>query len=228
MSVDYDIIVHGNNLKTKDGFLGLANATLITCADGPVLFDVGHFCNRLALLQGLAGKGMTPGDVKAVFLSHLHFDHANNIDLFTNAKVLVSRREWDYAANPHKDDLFIPWMVREQLQKHDLELIDGEGRVSDGVTYFPAPGHTPGSFALKLTTDPAGCVVVAGDAIKYAKEALTRCCDLAFDTVEAGTASIERILAMADRIVPGHFPELIKRDGVFLWEGTAELPLVVR
>ena len=228
MAVDYDIIVRGNNLKTGDGFLGLANATLITCKDGPVLFDVGHFCNRAALLAGLARKGMTTDDVKVVFLSHLHFDHANNIDLFPNAKVMVSRREWDYAANPHKDDMFIPWMVREQLQKHDLALIDGEGRVSDGVHFFPAPGHTPGSFALRLDTDAAGCVVVAGDSIKYAKEALTRRCDLAFDAVETGTATIERILAMADRIVPGHFPELIKRDGVFVWDDAAAFSLLVR
>ncbi len=228
MPVDYDIVVQGNNLKTKDGFLGLANATLISCDDGPILFDVGHYCNRMTLLNALRAKGMVPADIKVVFLSHLHFDHANNIDLFPDARVMVSRREWDYAGEPHKDDIFIPWMVREQLQKHNLELIDGEARICDGVRYFPAPGHTPGSFALRLDTQRSGCVVVAGDAIKYPKEALTRCCDLAFDSIVKGTATIGHILDMADRIVPGHFPELIKRDDGFIWEDAAEFSLLVR
>ena len=228
MSVEYEIVVQGNNLALREGFLALANATLITCADGPLLFDVGHYCNRPALLAGLARRGMQPGDVKAVFLSHLHFDHANNIDLFPRAKVYVSRREWEYAGDPHADDLFIPWMIREQLQQHEVEFIEGEGRLAEGVRYFPAPGHTPGSFALRLDTAHCGCVVIAGDAIKYPKEAITCRCDMAFDTVEAGTDTINRILDMADRIVPGHFPELIKRNGTFVWEDRAEFALLVR
>ena len=51
---------------------------------------------------------------------------------------------------------------------------------------------------------------------------------MAFDTVETGTATIERILAMADVIVPGHFPELVKRDGAFTWDEAAELSILVR
>lgn len=228
MPVDYDIIVKGNNLSLRDGFLAFANATLIFTPDGPVLFDTGHYCNRHPLLSGLERHAMTPADVKAVFLSHLHFDHCNNIDLFPDAKVYVSKREWDYAMNPHERDLFMPWMIHEQLQKHNVEFVDGEGRVADGVRYFPAPGHTPGSYALELDTDTKGRVVVAGDAVKYAKEVAMRKSDMVFDTVESSTATITKILDRADRIVPGHFPELIKRNGVFEWDDAAEFALMVR
>ena len=227
--MDYDIIVKGNNLRLKDGFLGLANSTLILCSDGPVLFDVGHYVTRPALIVGLRRHGLGPGDIKAVFLSHLHFDHCHNIDLFKGARVFVSRREWNYVADPHEDDPFVPWLIREQLQRHDLALIDGETRIAAGITAIAVPGHTPGSSALVLETEKKGRVVLAGDAIKYAKEALARCCDMAFDTVETGTASIERILGLADRIVPGHFPELIKQqDGAFVWDEAAEFSLLVR
>ena len=228
MTVEYEIIVNANNLRQRSGFLALANATLITCDSGPVLFDVGHYYNRATLLEGLANQGMTTDDVKAVFLSHLHFDHCNNVDLFPNAKIFVGGREWDYAGNPHKDDMYIPWMVKEQLQKHDVELIDDEDRITQGVHYFPAPGHTPASFVLKLDTGKYGCVVIAGDALKYPKEAVTRKCDMAFDTIATGTSTIERILDMADRIILGHFPELIKQDGQFTWEDAAEFSLMVR
>ena len=61
-------------------------------------------------------------------------------------------------------------------------------------------------------------MIVAGDALKYAKEAILRRCDMAFDTTEAGTATIQQMLERADRIVPGHFPELIRQsDGAFAW-----------
>jgi N-acyl homoserine lactone hydrolase len=228
MAVDYDIIVRGNNLAFRGGYFALANATLIFTGDGPVLFDTGHYCNRPSLLEGLHGHGLAPGDVKAVFLSHLHFDHCNNIDLFPAARVYVSEREWDYVAAPHEKDLFVPWLIRDQLKRHDLALIAGEGRICEGVRWFPAPGHTPGSFALDLDTHDKGRVVIAGDAIKYAKEAIAGRCDMVFDTAEAGAATIRHILAIADRIVPGHFPELVKRDGVFVWDEPAELPLLIR
>lgn len=228
MAVDYDVIVRGNNLGLRDGFLALANITLVATGDGPVLFDTGHYCNRPALLKGLARHGMEPGDVRAVFLSHLHFDHCNNIDLFPQARVYVSKAEWDYAKEPHADDMFVPWLIHEQLGKHEVEFLDGEGRIAEGVHYFPAPGHTPGSFALTLETANKGRVVIAGDAIKYAKEVINRRCDMAFDAIETGTATIDRIVAMADRIVPGHFPELIRKGDVFTWEEPAEFPLIVR
>jgi N-acyl homoserine lactone hydrolase len=228
MRPHYDIIVHGNNLALKDGFLGLANLTLVFCEGGPLLFDVGHYTNRPALLAGLARHRLEPADVPLVFLSHLHFDHALNIDLFPHARVFVSRREWDYVAAPHPDDLFVPWGIREQLSKHDLELIEGERRLAPGVTALPAPGHTPGLYALVLDMADRGRVVLASDAIKYAKEAVTQRCDMAFDTVEAGTATIRRILGTADRVVPGHFPELVACDGTWTWDQAAELPLRVR
>jgi N-acyl homoserine lactone hydrolase len=228
MAIDYDIIVRGNNLALREGFLALANATLVFSGDGPLLFDTGHYCNRPALLNGLARHGLKPADMWAVFLSHLHFDHCNNIDLFPGARVFVGKREWDYARTPHPDDMFVPWLIHEQLQKHTVEFLDGEGRICDGVTYFPAPGHTPGSFALALDAGNKGRVVLAGDAIKYAKETLTCRCDMGFDAPETGTATIKRIIATADRIVPGHFPELVKTDGVLTWTETAELPLLIR
>ena len=228
MGVDYDVIVRGNNLAFRDGFLALANVTLVFTADGPLLFDTGHYCNRPSLVKGLARHGMKPADVKAVFLSHLHFDHCNNVDLFPDARIYVSRREWDYAAAPHADDLFVPWLIHEQLAKHTVEFLDGGGRLCAGVHWFPAPGHTPGSFALRLDTAEKGCVVLAGDAIKYHKETVTCRCDMGFDDPTVGEATIRGILDVADRIVPGHFPEMHRTERGLIWDEPGELPLLVR
>lgn len=225
----YEIVVRGNNLRLKDDFLGMSNVTLIECAAGWLLFDTGGYIARLGLIKALKARGLSPKDIKYVFLSHLHFDHSHNIDLFAHARIFLSRAEWDYAENPHADDLLMPWGIRELLSKTDLVLLEGEGELFDFVHYFPAPGHTPGCYALRLETADRGTVIIAGDAIKYAKEAILRACDMAFDTLEAGTRSIERILSEGDRIVPGHFPELVRLPGgQFSWEESAPFELLVR
>lgn len=229
MNLAYKVLVAGNNLRLKDDFLGISSITLIHAKSGPMLFDTGGYISRLGLIKQLREQGLAPSDVKTVFLSHLHFDHAHNIDLFPKARFVLSRREWEYAQNPHPDDLLMPWGILDQLGKGTVELIEGEGELEDGLFHFPAPGHTPGCHALEFDADGKGHVVIAGDAIKYIKEAILARCDMAFDTIEAGTVSIRRILACADRIVPGHFPELVKQpDGNFSWDDAASFHLLVR
>lgn len=229
MTPSYDVLVQGNSLRLRDGFLGLSTISLIRTASGPILFDTGGYVTRLALLKALADRGLKPADIPVVFLSHLHFDHAHNVDLFPHARFLVSRTEWNYVDHPHPDDLMLPWGIKIQLEKGSVELIEGEGELAPGVTFSPAPGHTPGCYALDLLTSDKGRVVIAGDAVKYAKEAVMRRVDMAFDTQEAANATITGILDRADRIVPGHFPELIRMpDGAFTWEEAAAFDLLVR
>ena len=229
MSLGYEIIVHGNSLRLKDDFLGMANVTLIRAPSGPMLFDTGGYISRLGLIKQLDDRGLKPADIQTVFLSHLHYDHAHNIDLFPNARFVLSTREWEYAKNPHPKDILIPWGILDQLARGRLDLVDGEGEIEKGIRHFPAPGHTPGSHALELDTSNKGKVIIAGDAIKYVKEVIICRCDMAFGTVEQGTASIQRILATADCIVPGHFPELVKQpNGSFVWDEAAHFHLMVR
>lgn len=225
----YEIIVKGNNLRLADGYLGMTNLTLIKGNDGYILVDVGHTVNRLALERALAARGLKPKDIRRVFLSHLHNDHVMNIDLFPySTEVFVSRTEFEYAASPHPDDPWIPWMVREQMSKYKLHLLDGPGEFQSGIRYVPAPGHTPGCYALILDTADKGRVVVAQDAIKFPKEALNGRVDHAFDTQERAAETIKMLLPLADRLIPGHFNEMYRENGSFTWDGTMEFPLVIR
>ena len=100
MAPSYEILVQGNSLRLRDGFLGISTIGLIHTGTGPILFDTGGYVTRLALLRALADRGLKPADIPLVFLSHLHFDHAHNVDLFTHSRFLVSKAEWDYVDNP--------------------------------------------------------------------------------------------------------------------------------
>ena len=229
MAVDYEILVKGNSLRLPEGFIGLANLSLVHTGSGPMVFDVGHAVNRDGLIDALAARGLRPADVPRVFLSHLHVDHVMNIDLFPyTTRVYVSRAEWEYAGNPNPADPFVPWLVREQLEKYDLQILDDEGALEDGLDWFVAPGHTRGCTALALQTADKGRVVIAGDAIKFPREMLTQSVDHAFDTQDSAARSIKRIMGIADRIVPGHFAPFIRRGDGFVWDDVGEVTLLMR
>lgn len=223
----YDVLVTGNNLKLKDDFLGISSVVLIEAGGRRILLDAGGPTTRMSLIKAMKERGLSARDIDLVFLSHLHFDHCYNLDLFPETRIIVSSAEMAYAARPHPDDPFIPDWILDRLAKRTVEEIEGEGQLETGVTFFPAPGHTPGLHALRLETDQ-GVAVIASDAIKYPKEVMTRRCDLAFDTIETGTATIARILDMAERIVPGHFPELKRDTYGWTWDQAAEFSLLVR
>jgi glyoxylase-like metal-dependent hydrolase (beta-lactamase superfamily II) len=169
----YDVIVQGSSYILDVGGLGISNCTLVSTADGPILFDVGSHVTREMIKAGLKKRGLAPADIRRIFLSHMHFDHVMNIDLFpASTEVFVSRAEWDYSGNPHPDDDWLPWGIREQLKKYRLQFVEGSAELSSGVRYFPAPGHTPGCYALALDLADGTKVTLAGDAVKFPREAI--------------------------------------------------------
>jgi N-acyl homoserine lactone hydrolase len=226
--IDYDVLITGNNLAYADGALGISSVVLVSTAEGPLLFDVGHYGNRPALLRGLARHGLRPADVPRVMLSHLHWDHSLNIDLFPGAEILVGRRELKYARAPHPEDSYLPWGILEELGRRRVTELHGPTELGPGLEAFPAPGHTPGLYALALETADRGRVVLASDAIKYPKEVMTGVGDLVLDTVVASSTSIAAILARADRIVPGHFVEMRKVGNTWTWDQPAPFDLRLR
>ena len=229
MSIRYELLLRGNNLSFTGGFFGFCNVVLVWADDRtPMLFDTGHFCVRPGLLKALAVRGLNPKSIPHVFLSHLHFDHCHNLDLFPNAKVWVSQAELDYAAKPAPNDTSIPWKIHSLLADFDLEVIKGDGPVLPGIEHFAVPGHTPGSQALRFLDAEGRRVVLAGDAIKYPKEVVAEGSDLVFDTPANASASIRNICDQADVIVPGHFSQLFRREGRWLWDEAAPLELLIR
>ncbi|RFS83436.1 N-acyl homoserine lactonase family protein [Actinomadura spongiicola] len=113
--------------------------------------------------------GVDPDDVDYVVNTHLHWDHCSNNALFRNARILVGRRELEYAIHPlplHErayeklPGLQAPWMSAWDR----TEAVSHEQEICPGVTVVPLPGHTPGSQGVLVETD-AGRFLLAGDAI---------------------------------------------------------------
>lgn len=78
-----DIVVQGFPGKSVcHGGLGWSAVVLISGQGRVALIDVGSFGMRRLLIERLAKRGLTPGDVTDVILTHSHHDHSVNWTLF--------------------------------------------------------------------------------------------------------------------------------------------------
>ncbi|PYQ35577.1 MAG: MBL fold metallo-hydrolase [Acidobacteria bacterium] len=111
--------------------------------------------------DSLAEKGVPPGDVDALVLSHLHFDHAGGstrredgraAPAFPNATVYVQSEELSHARSPNERD-------RASYRREDWEPcadagllaeVSGEVEVRPGLTVVPVRGHNAGMQAIRI------------------------------------------------------------------------------
>jgi N-acyl homoserine lactone hydrolase len=112
---------------------------------------------RGPLRASLASTGATPESIDYVLLTHLHFDHAWNLDLFPNACVIVQREELFNAIDPVATQRI--YYLKETLigllhRKHParLRLVDGDLDLVSGLSLMKTPGHTPGMQVVIVTT----------------------------------------------------------------------------
>jgi glyoxylase-like metal-dependent hydrolase (beta-lactamase superfamily II) len=180
------------------GALGWSAVLAGAASDGRVvLFDTGGPGDRATLPDRLARRGLVPGDVGLVVLSHLHYDHAANWDLFSRADLAVSTRELEHA-DAGGDWAVLRHVVEPLRRTGRLVELSGAVELDVDMLAVPAPGHTPGSVALA-----AGDTVLCGDAVKdrwQLAEALA-CPPAARDTTQR---SVVALADRARRLWPGH------------------------
>jgi glyoxylase-like metal-dependent hydrolase (beta-lactamase superfamily II) len=105
-----------------------------------------------AFLQSLAAHGVTPSEVTDVVFTHLHFDHVGWATrkgevVFPNATYRCDRRDWTHFVGPD------PGATRKLSPVESrLETWDASGPLLPGIDVLAAPGHTPGSTVVVLSS----------------------------------------------------------------------------
>jgi glyoxylase-like metal-dependent hydrolase (beta-lactamase superfamily II) len=124
---------------------------------GPIarLLDI-RMTPEQAIPAQLEALGVDPHAVRAVVMTHLHFDHASGVSQFPQATFVVARAEWEAAAS---GGLKEGYRTRQFDHAFDWRTIDYEQAdvasfasfarsvdlLGDGsIRLVSTPGHTPG------------------------------------------------------------------------------------
>ena len=203
-----EVLLQGYSLDTNVGLAGFCTVTLVEGVDANgerkrLLFDPAHVGRRVVLYDALAKRGLGPRDIDAVVLSHSHWDHIQNIDVFSHAPILIHPYERRYSLEPHANDWATPAWTGAILERQKLGEISEGDQLLRGVRVMDMPGHTPGGIGLAVET-AGGLTVVTGDALHHARLVAIGENPLIFWDRKAAADTIARVVEVADVIVPGH------------------------
>jgi len=168
---------------------------------GPVVVDPGYQTQGDMLEGALAARGLTPGDVGTVVLTHMHSDHVSALPQLGPVTVHV-----------HEAELETPYGRRQRglLDAATVVLLRGDaGEILPGLRWIHTPGHAPGHIAV-LVDAADGLTVIAGDTMGPDPGWYTRRDPPAgLPEREAHLAAYARIAALRPaRIIPGHYPPI--------------------
>lgn len=118
-----------------------------------------YFDSRL----GQIGLGVD--DIDFVVASHLHFDHAGNMQMFkgSNARLICNDKEKEFAFG--YDGPFNGAHLKADYEGLEFETVSGDTEILPGVTLIEAPGHTPGTMSMRVDLAQSGTMIFTSDAI---------------------------------------------------------------
>jgi len=112
-----------------------------------------------SLEEGLNKIGVASEDITVAILTHLHWDHVALASKFSNALFFVQKDEFEFASNPHP--AVAAAYDKTLFSGLNLELLEGNKEIIEGIRVFLTPGHTPGGQSVAIDT-PEGLAVITG------------------------------------------------------------------
>ena len=206
------------NLLVDSGMAEIATIRDRLKVDG---FGGGHD----ALRHELGREGLTPDDIDYVVLTHMHFDHADNLDLFPRACVVVQRQELFAAIDPVPSQRIFYWKssianLQERKRPAALRLVDGDVDLFPGIRLLSVPSHTEGMQVVVVTTEKGRAAIVSdlGDHYRYWYPADARATDkpqrslsgafltgnIRSESERTWQAAMQRVVDNSDIVIPAH------------------------
>lgn len=178
-----EILVQGYVYKEGEVEHASSSAVLVQEKEINIIVDPGIAKEQLA--AGLKKVGLKPEDIHYVFLTHYHPDHGYGAAWFPQAKVI------DYEMIYEGDKMW----------PHDGFVPDTE------LAIMRTPGHATEHCSLAVLTDK-GMIIVAGDVFWWGDDEEQKVDIDKPDPYGQDTGALkqsrEKILKLADFIIPGH------------------------
>lgn len=184
----FHLLATGYTSSTGPGVA--ATISLVRDGDFTIVVDPGMVADVAVIHDALADHGLKAGDVTDVVLSHHHPDNILNVGLFPAAHI-----------HDHK----------AIYQGHSWTTRDAEGySFTPSVRLIATQGHSAEDITLLAGTSSDGVVAVAGDLWWRADGPADDPVTISRSLLRS---SRERVLAVADLVVPGHGAPFVPDSG---------------
>lgn len=190
------------------------------------------------LVKNLKLTGIEPEDIDTIIFSHGHIDHVcgtfskTGEPVFTNARYIMTRKEWDFIKAPPGDNEMQKMFYRPARQfllplEERFTLVAGNYEVVPGIKTIPAYGHTPGNAMIAISSQGERLLCIC-DVMHSPREFTEPRCLAMFDVMpEAAVKTRAKILARLAKddafVFAGHFTfpglgYIRRKNGVFSWD----------
>jgi glyoxylase-like metal-dependent hydrolase (beta-lactamase superfamily II) len=181
------------------------------------------------LVAGLEAVGVDPGDVDAVFLTHVHIDHvgwnadAHGTPMFPNARYLIHPDGLMWAFEARADAPYVQRCLRSLTKRRLVDDVSAGEEIAPGVVTVELPGHLPGHLGLRVGDE---AVLLADAAVHPAlldRPAWVYLWDQDSKTsVATRNALLPDVVDQDVLVVCGHYPDggigrVVRRDDRNVW-----------
>jgi glyoxylase-like metal-dependent hydrolase (beta-lactamase superfamily II) len=172
--------------------------------------------------DAMAWVGLKPEDITDIIISHMHWDHADGMDLFPKARIWLQKDELEYYAGTawqartthggiDPDDVMAVVKLNTQGR---VGLVNGDAQeILPGITCYIGGKHTYASQFVGVNT-AVGTVVLASDNM-YLYENLEKHVPIAQSLdPESNLRAQDRMKQLAAKpewIIPGHDPAVMTK-----------------
>lgn len=164
-----------------------------------------------------------------LIVTHCHYDHLGNINLFPSSQILISAAELQFwKSEVARKHLIAYYAEDEELaalrraeEEGRVNTFSGTTEVAPGIEIIEVGGHTPGQSMVRVATTE-GPVLLASDAVHFHRELDD---DMPFTAVTnlpdlyRGLETVRQMLkeGQVTRVLTGHDPHEL--DGLRRLEG---------
>lgn len=176
-------------------------------------------------LDRLKAAGVEPHEIDMVMCTHLHVDHVgwntrlDNgrwVPTFPNAKYVFSRTDYDHYLKLDSDPATGPAnggsfrdSVLPVVEAGLANMIEGAAQLDENLRIDPAPGHTPGTIAIKFESRGEKALF-CGDILHHALQVYhpewnSFACADAAGARRSRREALEHCAGSGARLMPCHF-----------------------